>query len=160
MQPTCWALALFAALGASSPVPDILFPNLQSQSIPQDRGVSTANIDYVQYRFGSTNIEVTLFTIKGLASGPTQSRKSATTWVGSDVKSACLLFCADPGADINIRSEKCRGTCRVPALLASNVYITSTNQGIPGDQLIYCPDQAQGVICSAVPPYAVANYGG
>lgn len=110
MQPSYWALALFAALGVSSPVSPNLPLEARDSSDP-----SLANLDYVQYHFASTNIDVTLWTIRdvqGTGFGPYFSSKDPTVWFGSNYKSVCLLFCADPGADARIRSEKCRGTCK------------------------------------------------
>lgn len=189
MRPSCWpsylSLALFAVFGASSPVPDIL-PGLPPQSVPVDRGVDLGNIYYIQYKFGPTGETATIFTIKGLNRPASQSPKDPHTWIGSDLNPVCLLFCADPGADINIRTQYCLGPCREvslrfgpsvvvifcpfkanlfaklkPQILPNIVYVTNTAvTGIPGSQLIYCPDQATGRICSATPPYPVVDYRG
>ncbi|MCJ1268647.1 hypothetical protein MMC22_008535 [Lobaria immixta] len=164
MRPSCWpsylSLALFAVFGASSPVPDIL-PGLPPQSVPVDRGVDLGNIYYIQYKFGPTGETATIFTIKGLNKPASQSAKDPHTWIGSDSNPVCLLFCADPGADINIRTQYCLGPCREPQILPNIIYVTNTAvTGIPGSQLIYCPDQATGRICSATPPYPVVDYRG
>ncbi|MCJ1423097.1 hypothetical protein MMC29_000978 [Sticta canariensis] len=162
MRSSYMCLALFAILGASSPVPEIL-PGLPAQTVPVDRGVNLGNIYYIQYKFSSTGETVTIFTIKDPNNRitPAQTSKSDHAWVGSDLKPVCPLFCANPYADVNVRGQYCLAACRVPQIDPNILYITNTaTTGIPGSQLVYCPDQAAGVICSAAPPNAKVAYEG
>lgn len=124
--PSYLSLALFAMFGASSPVPDIL-PGLPPQSVPQDRGVDLGNLYYVQYKFGPTGETATIFTLKGDGITAAQSPKNPHTWIGTDKNPICFLFCADPGADINIRAQYCLGPCRVVSLRSE-----------PSDVFIFC----------------------
>ncbi|MCJ1462031.1 hypothetical protein MMC07_000631 [Pseudocyphellaria aurata] len=116
------SLALFAALGTSTPVPDNA--GIPSANFPID---GTDNIPALLQMTTSLGVQ---FTIENgppefrLGLGGKQKEGVPGWWWSSLSYPVCPAFCLSPATDINLRNEWCTGFCSGTGIRPWPVYVT------------------------------------